>query len=161
MSTTFERYVRRQFTRVATFIEGDKCLDTGEDFPKITDAVVYARSFAEVLATLLQALPTPVIPASLHQRCVLQTERDEALEVRSIRALFHDDVLIRSLQDAPLWSGRCDTKRNVQRLYARVTPNNIDTGLADVDCIPCMSYPTQRRQGNRRRDNVRNTWFVF
>lgn len=161
MSTTFEKYVRYQFARVATFIEDDKCLDTGEDFPEITEAVVYARSFAEVLVTLLQALPTPVIPASLHQRCVLQTERDEALEVRSIRALVHDDLLIRSLKDAALWSGRCDTKRNVLSLYARGTPNNIDTGLADVDCIPCMSYPTQRRQGNRRRHNVGNTRFVF
>ncbi len=42
---------------------------------------LHAR-YAEVLVTLLHALPTPVIPARLHQRCIAQTERDESLEVR-------------------------------------------------------------------------------
>ncbi|KLO08776.1 DNase I-like protein [Schizopora paradoxa] len=58
-----------------------ECLDTGDDFPKFEDAAIYARSVAEVLVTLLQALPTPVIPASLHQRCISQTDRDEGLEM--------------------------------------------------------------------------------
>lgn len=61
-----------------------QCLDTGDEFPytsKSEDPDLKV-AFASVLLGLLESLPDSIIPASLHNRCVEMTSRDEAFEVR-------------------------------------------------------------------------------
>ncbi|OBZ76964.1 Inositol polyphosphate 5-phosphatase OCRL-1 [Grifola frondosa] len=60
-----------------------ECLDTGAEFvfgcsetePRVAWAV------ADTLVRLLESLSEPVVPASLHARCIQMTSRDEAFEL--------------------------------------------------------------------------------
>ncbi|PPR03410.1 hypothetical protein CVT24_012705 [Panaeolus cyanescens] len=60
-----------------------ECLDTGNEFPfpdNPNDSSI-ARSFATALVEFLNALPEPLIPATLHSRCLEMSNRDEAFEL--------------------------------------------------------------------------------
>lgn len=51
-------------------------------FPVYMDAEKIACGFAATLVQFLEALPEPLIPPSLHQRCSEVTSKDEAFGVR-------------------------------------------------------------------------------
>ncbi|KAF8241111.1 DNase I-like protein [Tricholoma matsutake] len=59
------------------------CLDTGEEFPfsPSDNEPHIALAFSMTLLQLLNTLTEPVVPASLHQRCIQMTSRDEAFEL--------------------------------------------------------------------------------
>ncbi|KAF5384264.1 hypothetical protein D9615_003431 [Tricholomella constricta] len=60
-----------------------ECLDTGDDFPFSPEDASpgVALAFAMTLLRFLDSLIDPVVPASLHSRCVQMTSRDEAFEL--------------------------------------------------------------------------------
>lgn len=60
-----------------------ECLDTGEEFPfsPSDNEPHIALAFSMTLLQLLNTLTEPVVPASLHQRCIQMTSRDEAFEL--------------------------------------------------------------------------------
>ena len=63
-----------------------QCLDTGSDFPypfDTSDSKI-PLAFATTLLRLLDSLVEPVIPASVHPRCIEMTNRDEAFDVRLV-----------------------------------------------------------------------------
>ncbi|GLB39715.1 putative inositol polyphosphate phosphatase, catalytic domain homologues [Lyophyllum shimeji] len=59
------------------------CLDTAKDFPfsPDDDNTRVAVAFGATLVRLLESLVDPVVPASLHPRCVQVTSRDAAFEL--------------------------------------------------------------------------------
>jgi len=60
-----------------------ECLDTGSDFPYPIDTSdpKIPLAFATTLLRLLDSLVEPVIPASVHPRCIEMTNRDEAFDL--------------------------------------------------------------------------------
>ncbi|KAH9933096.1 DNase I-like protein [Amylocystis lapponica] len=60
-----------------------ECLDTGADFAfeLAQDDPRVARAFAESLVQLLASLSEPVVPVTLHSKCIQMTSRDEAFEL--------------------------------------------------------------------------------
>lgn len=60
-----------------------QCLDTGAEFPfpaEPTDPKV-STALGYTLLQLLESLPEPVVPVSLHGRCIAAATRDAAFEV--------------------------------------------------------------------------------
>lgn len=63
-------------------------MDTGADLEgfkakdESLDQAAYAHAVAHTLIALLDSLPEPIIPFSLHTRCAAVNDREEALEVR-------------------------------------------------------------------------------
>jgi phosphatidylinositol-bisphosphatase len=67
-----------------TILMSFQCLDTGSEFaysPKDASVDVI-HAFGKTLLRLLACLTDPVVPTSLHVRCVQVTSRDQAFEVR-------------------------------------------------------------------------------
>ncbi|KAJ3502590.1 hypothetical protein NLJ89_g8815 [Agrocybe chaxingu] len=60
-----------------------ECLDTGAEFPYSASASDprISVAFASTLLRFLDALPEPIIPASLHPQCIDMSNRDEAFEL--------------------------------------------------------------------------------
>lgn len=60
-----------------------QCLDTGAEFKfdHVHSKQDVAWAFGDALLQLLDALPEPLLPTSLHPRCTEVTSRDEAFEV--------------------------------------------------------------------------------
>lgn len=59
------------------------CLDTGAEFKfdHVHSKQDVAWAFGDALLQLLDALPEPLLPTSLHPRCAEVTSRDEAFEL--------------------------------------------------------------------------------
>jgi phosphatidylinositol-bisphosphatase len=63
-----------------------------------------ALAFAQTLLQLLDSLPEPVIPISLHARCAQATSRDEAFEVcqqQPYCCTIFDDLIQQLLDELP------------------------------------------------------------
>lgn len=55
---------------------------------KHPDQAAYTHAVAHALIALLDSLPEPIIPFSLHTRCATVNDREEALEVCPHRRIY-------------------------------------------------------------------------
>ncbi|KAI6145171.1 DNase I-like protein [Pisolithus tinctorius] len=77
--TFFGRPARRKLCTVIR-----ECLDTGEEFPTVTaesDRSDLCAAVASTLVAFLDSLVVPVIPPSLHARCLQVRDRETAFEL--------------------------------------------------------------------------------
>ncbi|KAF9238067.1 DNase I-like protein [Melanogaster broomeanus] len=70
-----------------------ECLDTGDEFPSASPNEEHCSLVAAIASTLvsfLDSLTTPLVPPSLHARCLQARDKDEAFEVAVLVILSHE-----------------------------------------------------------------------